>query len=291
MTWLDLLAEHPALLYAVTGLFALAVGSFLNVVIHRLPRMIEQAWREDCREATGAATETAPAPRLNLATPGSRCPHCGHAITALENIPILSYLLLRGRCSACSAPIGLRYPLVEAATALLSVLVVWRFGVGWEAGAALILTWGLVALAVIDFDTQLLPDAITLPLLWLGLLLSLGGWFTDSHSAILGAAFGYLSLWLVFHGFRLLTGKEGMGFGDFKLFALLGAWLGWQHLPQIILISAVAGAVIGVLLILTRGHDRQVPIPFGPYLAIAGWISLMWGEAINQAYLRWTGLG
>jgi len=291
MTWLDLLAEHPALLYVVTALFALAVGSFLNVVIHRLPRMIEQAWRQDCREAAGTSAEAAPAPRLNLATPRSRCPHCGHAITALENIPILSYVLLRGRCSACSAPIGLRYPLVEAATALLSVLVVWRFGVGWETAAALILTWGLVALALIDFDTQLLPDAITLPLLWLGLLLSLGGWFTDSHSAILGAAFGYLSLWAVFHGFRLLTGKEGMGFGDFKLFALLGAWLGWQHLPQIILLSAVAGAVIGVLLILTRGHDRQVPIPFGPYLAIAGWISLMWGEAINRAYLQWTGLG
>jgi leader peptidase (prepilin peptidase)/N-methyltransferase len=278
-------------LYAVTALFALAVGSFLNVVIHRLPRMIEQAWREDCREAAGTAAESAPTPRLNLATPGSRCPHCGHAITALENVPILSYLMLRGRCSACSAPIGLRYPLVEGVTALLSVLVVWRFGVGWETAAALILTWGLVALAVIDFDTQLLPDAITLPLLWLGLLASLAGWFTDSHSAILGAAFGYLSLWVVFHGFRLLTGKEGMGFGDFKLFALLGAWLGWQHLPQIILLSAVAGAVIGVLLILTRGHDRQVPIPFGPYLAIAGWISLMWGGAINQAYLQWTGLG
>jgi leader peptidase (prepilin peptidase) / N-methyltransferase len=176
-------------------------------------------------------------------------------------------------------------------TALLSVLVVWRFGVGWETAAALLLTWGLIALAVIDLDTQLLPDALTLPLLWLGLLLSLTGWFTDPQAAILGAAAGYASLWLVFQLFRLATGKEGMGFGDFKLFALFGAWLGWQHLPQIILLSACTGAVLGVLLILARGRDRQAPLPFGPFLAAAGWLSLMWGDAINQAYLQWTGLG
>jgi leader peptidase (prepilin peptidase) / N-methyltransferase len=291
MTWLDLLNSHPTLLYGVTVVFALAVGSFLNVVIHRLPRMIEEDWRRECSEAAAGGEAALPPPRFNLATPGSRCPHCGHPISALENIPVLSYLLLRGRCSACSAPIGVRYPLVEIGTALLSVLVVWRFGVGWETAAALLLTWGLIALAVIDLDTQLLPDALTLPLLWLGLLLSLTGWFTDPQAAILGAAAGYASLWLVFQLFRLATGKEGMGFGDFKLFALFGAWLGWQHLPQIILLSACTGAVLGVLLILARGRDRQAPLPFGPFLAAAGWLSLMWGDAINQAYLQWTGLG
>lgn len=291
MIWLDLLSSHPALLYGVTVIFSLAVGSFLNVVIHRLPRMIEEDWRRECSETAAGGEAALLPPRFNLATPGSRCPHCGHAIRALENIPILSYLVLRGRCSACSAPIGLRYPLVEAGTALLSVLVVWHFGLGWETAAALLLTWGLIALAVIDLDTQLLPDALTMPLLWLGLLLSIPGWFTDAHSAILGAALGYASLWLVFHLFRLATGKEGMGFGDFKLFALFGAWLGWQHLPQIILLSACTGAVLGVLLILARGRDRQAPLPFGPFLAAAGWLSLMWGDEINRAYLQWTGLG
>jgi len=288
MSWIDLLDQHPALLFGFTALFALAAGSFLNVVIHRLPLILEDDWRRECAEAAKAQSQ--PSPRLTLARPGSRCPHCGHALRVLENIPLLSYLFLRGRCSACGAPIGLRYPLVEAATAVLSVLVVWRFGVSWESAAALVLTWGLIALAVIDYDTQLLPDAITLPLLWIGLLASLAGWFTDSRSAILGAAIGYASLWGVFQLFRMVTGKEGMGYGDFKLLALFGAWLGWQHLPQLILLSALTGAVVGTLLILLRRHDRQVPIPFGPYLAAAGWISLMWGDAINQAYLTWTGL-
>ncbi len=290
MQWLNLLEQHPPLLLLVTALFALTVGSFLNVVIHRLPRMIEEDWRREC-DQSAEATDKAPAPKsMTLARPASHCPSCGHRLRPLENIPLLSYLFLRGRCSACKAPISLRYPLVEAATAVLSVLVVWRFGFTWESLAALVLTWGLVALAVIDFDTQLLPDAITLPLLWLGLLLSLQAWFTDSHSAILGAALGYLSLWGVFQLFRLFTGKEGMGFGDFKLFALFGAWLGWQNLPQIILLSAVTGAIVGTLLIVTRGHDRQIPIPFGPYLAAAGWLSLMWGDAINRTYLQFTGL-
>ncbi len=290
MQWFNLLEQHPPLLLLVTALFALAVGSFLNVVIHRLPRMIEEDWRRECDQGA-EATDKPPAPKsVTLSRPASHCPSCGHRLRPLENIPLLSYLFLRGRCSACQAPISLRYPLVEAATAVLSVLVVWRFGFTWESLAALVLTWGLVALAVIDFDTQLLPDAITLPLLWLGLLLSLQGWFTESHSAILGAALGYLSLWGIFQLFRLLTGKEGMGFGDFKLFALFGAWLGWQHLPQIILLSAVTGAVVGTLLIVTRGHDRQIPIPFGPYLAAAGWLSLMWGDAINRTYLQFSGL-
>jgi leader peptidase (prepilin peptidase)/N-methyltransferase len=289
--WVDLLLHEPVLLYTGTVLLGLVVGSFLNVVILRLPRMMAEEWRRDCAEVDAERSVEDRAPRLSLSSPGSHCPHCGHAITALENVPILSYLFLRGRCSACGARIGVRYPLVEAGTALLSIAVVWRFGPGWEAGAALILTWGLVVLAGIDLDTQLLPDTITQPLLWLGLLLSLDGLFTDPQSAILGAAAGYLSLWTVFHLFRLATGKEGMGYGDFKLLALFGAWLGWQHLPQIVLGSAVVGALVGMALIATGRQGRDRPIPFGPYLAASGWIALMWGEAINQAYLAWVGLG
>lgn len=290
MSWIELLGESPILLYGVTALFALIVGSFLNVVIYRLPKMMEQDWLRDCASLPDETGKDPQNQGLSLAHPGSHCRHCGHPLTPLENIPLLSYLFLHGRCSACRERIGLRYPLVEATTALLSALVVWRFGIGWDSAAALILTWGLIALAIIDYDTQLLPDAITIPLLWFGLLMSLGGWFADSHSAILGAALGYLSLWSVFHVFRLLTGKEGMGFGDFKLLALFGAWFGWQFLPQIILLSACAGALAGSALILARGRDSQVPIPFGPYLAAAGWICLMWGDAINRAYMQWAGL-
>jgi leader peptidase (prepilin peptidase) / N-methyltransferase len=291
MPAIHLLLHEPVLYYTGTLLLGLVVGSFLNVVIHRLPRMMTEEWRRDCADLDGGAPAPGDAPRLTLSSPGSRCPHCGHAITPLENIPVLSYLVLRGRCSACGERIGLRYPLVETLTALLSVAVVWRFGPGWEAAAALALTWGLVALAGIDLDTQLLPDAITQPLLWLGLLLSLGGLFADPQSAILGAAAGYLSLWAVFHLFRLATGKEGMGQGDFKLLALFGAWLGWQYLPQIVLGSAVVGALVGVVLIVSGRQGRDIPIPFGPYLAAAGWIALMWGDAINRGYAGWAGLG
>jgi leader peptidase (prepilin peptidase) / N-methyltransferase len=287
---ISLLEQNPSILYLVTALFALIVGSFLNVVIYRLPKMMDREWREECASLTGNHDRVPKSPRLTLAHPRSHCRHCGHQVRALENIPLLSYLLLRGRCAACGEKIGLRYPVVEAITALLSILVAWRFGIGWEIAPALILTWGLIALAFIDFDTQLLPDLITLPLLWLGLLASLGEWFADSSSAILGAALGYLALWTVFHLFRVLTGKEGMGYGDFKLFALFGAWLGWQHLPQIVLLSSCTGALVGSVLILARGRNSQVPIPFGPYLATAGWISLMWGDAINRAYLQWAGL-
>jgi leader peptidase (prepilin peptidase)/N-methyltransferase len=290
MTWIPLLEQEPVVLYGVTALFALAMGSFLNVVIYRLPRMLETAWRHECAEALDQAPVPLLGERLTLSSPESRCPQCGHPIRPWENIPLLSYLLLRGRCSSCHNTISVRYPLVEAVTALLSVLIVWRFGLGWEAAAGLVLTWGLIALVLIDYDTQLLPDVITLPLLWIGLLLSLPGLFTDSHSAILGAALGYGSLWTIFQLFRLVTGKEGMGFGDFKLFAALGAWLGWQYLPQIILLSACTGALVGMALILSKRHERQVPIPFGPYLAVAGWISLMWGPEINRLYLQWSGL-
>lgn len=289
MSALELLIQTPALLYATVGLFALAVGSFLNVVIHRLPLMMEQAWRRECAELTGE--EVPAAERLSLALPGSRCPHCGHALRARENIPLLSYLFLRGRCSACAQPIGARYPLVEAGTALLSLLVVWHFGVTWEAGAALVLTWGLIVLAGIDIDTQLLPDSITLPLLWLGLLLSLAGGFASPRDAILGAALGYLFLWTIYQGFKLITGREGMGYGDFKLFALFGAWLGWQALPMILILSSVVGAIIGLALLARRGQDRHTPLPFGPYLAAAGWLALLWGESLNGSYLQWSGLG
>ncbi len=289
MSALELLIETPALLYTTVGLFALAVGSFLNVVIHRLPLMMEQAWRRECADLAG---EEAPAAeRLSLALPGSRCPHCGHALKARENIPLLSYLFLRGRCSACANPIGARYPLVEAGTALMSLLVVWHFGVTWEAAAALALTWGLIVLAGIDIDTQLLPDSITLPLLWLGLLLSLAGSFSSPRDAILGAALGYLFLWTIYQVFKLITGREGIGYGDFKLFALFGAWLGWQALPMILILSSVVGAIIGLALLARRGQDRHTPLPFGPYLAAAGWIALLWGETINGAYLQWSGLG
>jgi leader peptidase (prepilin peptidase)/N-methyltransferase len=291
MHWLALIENNPIVLYGVTAIFALAIGSFLNVVIYRLPKMLEENWRRECAAVMRTAEEGPSLPRpMSLAYPPSHCPHCGHRIRALENIPLISYLALGGRCSACKAPIGLRYPLVETVTALLSLLVIWRFGVSWQSAAALALTWGLIALTAIDLDTQLLPDVITMPFLWAGLLLSLGDWFADSRSAILGGALGYLSLWTLYHLFRLVTGKEGMGFGDFKLFALFGAWLGWQYLPQIILLSTCAGALIGTALILFRGRDSQLPIPFGPYLAAAGWISLLWGEAINHAYVQWVGL-
>jgi leader peptidase (prepilin peptidase)/N-methyltransferase len=292
MDWIDVFEQTPLLLYAVSTLVGLIVGSFLNVVILRLPRMLEDDWARDCAKLSGtpSPSERPDQERLSLAHPPSSCSHCGHRIRTHENIPVLSYLLLRGRCSACGAGIGLRYPVVETVTALLTLVVVLQFGLGWQTGFALLLTWALIALAVIDFDTQLLPDSITLPLIWLGLILSLFTVFTDSHAAIIGAVAGYLSLWSVFHLFRLATGKEGMGYGDFKLLALFGAWLGWQSLPQIILLSALTGAVLGVVLILSGRHERGAPMPFGPFLAAAGWISLLWGEQINQAYLGLVGL-
>jgi leader peptidase (prepilin peptidase)/N-methyltransferase len=284
------LSRDPVIFSLVAGLFGLVVGSFLNVVALRLPVMLRKQWHEQCREVLEIASN-APEETFNLLTPRSRCPKCGHQIGAMENIPVFSFLWLRGKCSACAARISWRYPLIEAATALLSAVVAWQLGFGWQAGAALLLTWALIPLTLIDYDEQLLPDVITLPFLWLGLLLSLGQWFSDPISAIIGAVAGYLSLWTLYHLFRLLTGKQGMGYGDFKLFALFGAWLGWQYLPQIILLSSLVGALVGISLIVFRGRDRAKPIPFGPYLAAAGWISLLWGPAINQSYLRVSGLG
>lgn len=285
---LDLAALPPGLWLAGSLLLGLVVGSFLNVVIHRLPRMLEADWQAQCAELRGEPIpETGP---YNLVAPPSSCPSCGHAIRPWENIPLLSYLLLRGRCSNCGTPIGLRYPVVELVSGLLTLLVAWQFGPSGQALAAMVLAWGLLALTVIDFDTQLLPDQVTLPLLWLGLLVNMNGLFADLPAAVLGAIAGYLALWSVYHLFRLLTGKEGMGYGDFKLLAMLGAWLGWQLLPQIVLLSSLVGAIAGLALILLRGRERNRPIPFGPYLATAGLIALLWGPQLNAAYLRFAGL-
>ncbi len=291
MSYLSIFQQSPLFFAVVCTLLGLFVGSFLNVVIYRLPKMMEIDWRKQCNDFLEIKDTSEPSSSpLTLSRPGSSCPHCGHKIRAWENIPIISWLLLRGRCSECKQPISLRYPVVELATGLLSLAVALHFGFSWQTATALPLTWALIALTLIDFDEQLLPDSIVLPMLWLGLLLSIFGIFTDSHSAIIGAVAGYLSLWTVFQLFKLLTAKEGMGYGDFKLFALFGAWFGWQSLIQIILLSSVVGAVVGILLIIIRGRDRNIPIPFGPYLAAAGWISLIWGDLINAAYLQWAGL-
>ena len=270
-------------LAAVAGLLGLCVGSFLNVVIHRLPKMMEQDWHAQCADLRGETPSTATA--LTLARPRSRCPACGHQITALENIPIISYLLLRGRCSNCGTSISPRYPVVEAVTGLLSAYAVWHFGPTLQGAGALLLIWALIALTGIDFDTQLLPDSITLPLLWLGLAFNLAGTYVDLFSAVIGAMIGYLTLWSVFWLFKLATGKEGMGFGDFKLLAALGAWLGWQMLPAIILLSSIVGAAVGISLIVATRHGRNTPIPFGPYLAAAGIIALFWGPQLTRSYL------
>ncbi len=319
----DLFATEPALLAGCVFVLSLLVGSFLNVVIHRLPTMLDREWQAQARELlddapaaesadTGATMEYAvldvvafesaqASPRTvpprhetpyNLLVPRSRCPHCDAEIRAHQNIPVVSYLLLGGRCANCGSRISPRYPIVELVTALLSAAVALRFGWHWQTLGALILTWSLVALTVIDLDHTLLPDVITLPLLWLGLALSLA-WDpgllapapVDVRSAVLGALAGYLSLWSVYWVFKLVTGKEGMGYGDFKLFGALGAWLGWQLLPLVLVLASAAGAVVGLTLVLVRGRDRNVPLPFGPYLAVAGWIALMWGPRLVDTYL------
>lgn len=276
-------------LAAMAGLLGLCVGSFLNVVIHRLPKMMEQEWHAQCAELRGEMASTV-AEQFSLAKPRSRCPACGHQITAIENIPLISYLfILRGKCSGCHTRISPRYPIMEAVTGLLSAYVAWHFGPTLQAAGGLVLVWALIALAAIDLDTQLLPDSITLPLLWLGLALNLWGAYADLPSAVVGAMLGYLALWSVFWLFKLATGKEGMGYGDFKLLAALGAWLGWQMLPAIILLSSVVGAIVGITLIVATRHGRNVPIPFGPYLAAAGVIALFWGESVTRSYLGLLG--
>jgi leader peptidase (prepilin peptidase)/N-methyltransferase len=296
MSVIELLAASQPMFIGTCLVLGLAVGSFLNVVIYRLPVMLDREWRAQCAELAAhdshaSTVAAAPAAPFNLIVPRSACPSCKAPISALENIPLLSWLLLRGRCAHCGAPISVRYPLVELLTGVLSAWAAARFGFGFAALAALLLTWFLIALAFIDIDTQLLPDGLTLPLLWLGLTLSLWGPQggaavpVDVRSSLIGAVAGYLSLWSVYHLFRLLTGKEGMGYGDFKLLAALGAWLGWQMLLPVILIAAVVGAVVGIVILAIRRQSRATPIAFGPFLAAAGWVTLMFGHGLVGRYL------
>lgn len=290
------LAENQAAYLIAVAVLGLLVGSFLNVVIYRLPDMLKRQWRQDCEmflaESDGKSAKQTKAETndTNLVTPRSYCPKCHQPVSALDNIPVISYLLLGGKCRHCSTKISLRYPLVETLSALLVLVVALQFGFSPQAGLAMLLTWALLSLSFIDYDHQYLPDNITLPFLWLGLLANLFGVYTDLESALIGAIAGYLILWSVYKLFKAITGKEGMGYGDFKLLAMLGAWLGWQLLPAIILLSSLAGAVIGLLLILFKKQDRHIPIPFGPYLAIAGWLALLWGDQLNKAYINWTGM-
>ncbi len=290
MSLLNILQTHPTLFSAVIGVLGLMLGSFLNVVIYRLPIMMQRSWKKECSEYLELEPEQQNEERFDLILPRSSCPNCNAPIRAYQNIPILSYMLLRGKCANCKSPISVRYPIIEAFTGIVSAWVAWHFGFTWETLFALLLTWSLLALSAIDIDHQLLPDSITLPLLWLGLLLSVFNVFSDSHSSIIGAIAGYLSLWLVYQLFKLTTGKEGMGYGDFKLLALFGAWLGWQYLPVIILLSSLVGAVVGVIMILAVKRDHNIPIPFGPYLAAAGWLAMLWGETFNRVYLDAAGL-
>jgi leader peptidase (prepilin peptidase) / N-methyltransferase len=292
--FLKVLELFPAAALAAAGILGLLVGSFLNVVIYRLPKMMEREWREQCIDFLGSESLkepeklTAKRATFNLVTPNSTCPHCGHRIRPWENIPILSYLALQGKCSSCKASISIRYPIIELVSGILSASAIFVFGPNATGMAAMIFFWCLIALTMIDVDTQLLPDSITLPLLWLGLIANHFGLFTSLDSAVIGAIAGYLSLWSVYWLFKLMTGKEGMGYGDFKLLAALGAWLGWQMLLQIILLSALVGAAIGISMIVVRGRDKNIPIPFGPYLAVAGAIALLWGHDINQLYLSYA---
>jgi leader peptidase (prepilin peptidase)/N-methyltransferase len=299
MTLIELLSSSPAWFIGTSLVFGLLIGSFLNVVIYRVPIILERQWREQCQElaaSDSAGPTVAPAKQanapFNLVVPRSACPSCNAPITAVQNIPVVSWLFLKGRCASCGVRISARYPAIEALTGLLCAAVAWKFGFGWPALYGLVLTWFLIALTFIDVDTQLLPDNLTLPLLWIGLLLSL--WASpgsgapiplDPRNSIIGAIAGYLSLWSVYHLFRLITGKEGMGYGDFKLFAALGAWLGWKMLLPIILIAAAVGAVVGIAILLVRGQSRSTPIAFGPFLAAAGWLMLMFGQELVSGYL------
>jgi leader peptidase (prepilin peptidase) / N-methyltransferase len=301
MVLLDALAASPAFFISAVLVLGLLVGSFLNVVIYRVPVMLERDWRAQCAELAlpaGATAElAAAAPRFNLIVPRSTCPQCQAPITALQNIPVISYLVLRGRCAHCRAPISPRYPLIEALTAVLSALVAWKFGYGAPVVAALVLTWFLIALTFIDVDTQLLPDSMTLPLVWLGVATSA---FlapvprlplpVDLHDSVVGAIAGYLSLWSIYHLFKLLTGKEGMGYGDFKLLAAIGAFLGWRMLLPTVLGAAAVGAVVGIVVLSLKGKGRNVPIAFGPFLSASGWIMLMWGRDLLDGYLGLFGL-
>ena len=285
-----ILQSSPVLLTALVLIIGLLIGSFLNVVIYRLPIMMERGWKKECTEYLELENSEESNEIFNLLVPLSRCPHCNAPIKPYQNIPVISYLLLQGKCSECKSHISLRYPLIEAFSGITSAIVAWHFGYSIEMLFALFLTWSLIALSFIDIDHQLLPDSINLPMLWLGLFLSLFSIYTDTHSSIIGAIAGYLSLWTVYHLFKLVTGKEGMGYGDFKLLALFGAWLGWQYIPLIVLLSSLVGAIIGVSMIILVKRDHNIPIPFGPYLAAAGWLALIWGDQINGLYLNYIGM-
>ncbi|WP_281277699.1 prepilin peptidase [Thalassotalea mangrovi] len=294
----SLFEQSPLFYFSTVFILGLVIGSFLNVVIYRLPKMLEQEWYCECRELLSqelnekgskalkaSRIEAEKSGILSLSKPASSCPNCGHKIKAWENIPVISWLLLRGKCSSCKEPISIRYPAIELVTGLLSVAIASHYGVTWVTVAMLLLTWCLVALTMIDFDKMILPDQMTLPLVWIGLLLNLNGMFVSIETAVIGAVAGYMSLYTVFWLFKLVTGKEGMGYGDFKLFAVFGAWFGWQLLPLLILMASFVGAIIGISLMVLRNHEGSKPIPFGPYLAIAGWITALWGEGIWQWYL------
>ncbi|MBK5399317.1 prepilin peptidase [Pseudomonas sp. TH39(2020)] len=285
----DILTLYPLAFVIAAMLVGLLIGSFLNVVVWRLPKMLDREWREEAREVLGLPGET-PLPTFNLMLPHSQCPHCGHRIRAWENIPVLSYLFLRGRCSNCTAAISKRYPLTELACGLLSAFIAWHFGFGWQACMALLLSWGLLTMSLIDAEHQLLPDVLVLPLIWLGLIINSFGLFVSLHEALWGAVAGYMALWSVFWLFKLITGKDGMGHGDFKLLAMFGAWGGWQILPLTLLLSSMVGAVVGVILLRLRNAKTSTPIPFGPFLAIAGWIALLWGGQITDFYWQFVGL-
>lgn len=288
----EFFTQESAIFIAAAFAFALVIGSFLNVVIYRLPVMMQREWYEQCEELASSEAPDLPQGRFNLMVPRSRCPACGQTIKSWQNIPVLSYLLLGARCANCKKAISVRYPLVEVMTATLAAVAAWHFGFGWEASMAIVLSCVLVVISMIDVDHQLIPDTIVLPLIWVGLIMSLfhpvagaETLFISPQDAIIGAVAGYLSLWSVYQLFKLVTGKEGMGYGDFKLLAALGAWLGWDVLHIIILMSAVVGAIIGIGMIVFRGRDRQLPIPYGPYLAVAGWITMLYGDAIQNAYI------
>ena len=284
MSLLQAFQTSPGLFITTVIALSLAIGSFLNVVIHRLPKMVERAWRAEIAEMDGQTPATGPA--YNLVVPRSQCPACNHQITAYENVPLISYIVLGGKCSSCKARISLRYPLVEALTGALSGYVAWRFGFSWHTASALIFVWSMIALAFIDLDTFYLPDDITLPLVWAGLIANMGGIFVDLQTAVIGAVGGYLALWCVFWAYKFATGKDGMGYGDFKLLAAIGAWLGWKMLPVVILVSSSIGAVLGIALIVFARHGRDVPIPFGPYLVLGGLVALFWGDSLVQFYLQ-----
>ncbi|CAI8744089.1 Leader peptidase / N-methyltransferase [Pseudomonas donghuensis] len=288
MNLLNSLASQPLMYLSIALLLGLIIGSFLNVLVHRLPIMLERQWQAEAREVLELPSE-AQAPRFDLLLPPSQCPHCAHRIRPWENIPVISYLALRGRCSSCQARISPRYPLVELACGALTLFVAWRFGVTGTALALLVLSWGLLAMSMIDIEHHLLPDALVLPLLWLGLIVNAFEMFVPLEDALWGTVAGYLSLWSVFWLFKMLTGKEGMGYGDFKLLAMLGAWGGWQILPLTLLLSSLLGAVIGLIMLRLQRKQASTPIPFGPYLAIAGWIALLWGGQITTSYLKYSG--